>query len=719
MANNNDNTTMPSDWLGITKNELENASTPLGMLKTKPLSYFDALVRNYVGNGNLFQVNLGQFPQNFVVITGSSSKVRVIHNLFCANTDPGSDTAGTVVGLFGANKVAPFKSVSAASAVLALTPPPRRGGNKKDPEPLLPSLKQFADVESGEEFAGLVGDAEDLGIGTLSTYPNAHLIHPRVFVDIEGKREWEASHLGYKLISLYEGTGEEAEGEEGKESDDSSENDDVPEKLKEIYQLLIFLWATAKQYGTSVTLREVPEAGEVTSLCERKASTLTTGGAFAGGGSLLPPEVGHTLADSRRLAEAMVVNLNRSSEAYVKQISKDDSTKSSLSRMAPDQAGLFSLLSAENFNVEGTPKLNSFTAKLTESRDPMRAINMVRQETRRWGGTITEKALVQFLSSGYLAPDMNQEPDGLTSLAFVPHHERHRFENKSQAATDNMRAMFGEKTFDEDSIKRYAKKQFFLPNRIEDWSTQLVSTARFVDLLTCEYGIASEAYRTAQALYEENEQTFRAVFQADKLMGVKILHFLDRVFQEFATDLSKFAEEENPIQAASALLRGRQRNTVISTLGPLKYGVKPTIALPPGLIQGHGQRGGGTTDQGSSLADVNTSMGEGEGSESRAPSGGPRTLQVTLPQGWRIPRGRTFGDFFNPRTEANRANLAGWPSVNHDRSGVPKAVCVRLIVTGKCPKENCKHTHIQPSALDPTMKDSIATRLSEIYQQDR
>jgi hypothetical protein len=78
------------------------------------------------------------------------------------------------------------------------------------------------------------------------------------------------------------------------------------------------------------------------------------------------------------------------------------------------------------------------------------------------GGTISNKSLLQLLSSGYLAPDMNQEPDGLTSLGFVPHHERHRFEDRGTTATDNMRAMFGEKTFDEESIKWYAKKQFFV-----------------------------------------------------------------------------------------------------------------------------------------------------------------------------------------------------------------------------------------------------------------
>jgi hypothetical protein len=49
----------------------------------------------------------------------------------------------------------------------------------------------------------------------------------------------------------------------------------------------------------------------------------------------------------------MVLSLNKSSEAYAKQISKDDTTNSSLSRLAPDQAALFKLLSAENFDVTG------------------------------------------------------------------------------------------------------------------------------------------------------------------------------------------------------------------------------------------------------------------------------------------------------------------------------------------------------------------------------
>lgn len=81
--------------------------------------------------------------------------------------------------------------------------------------------------------------------------------------------------------------------------------------------------------------------------------------------------------------------------------------------------------------------------------------------------------------------------------------------------------MFRYKTFHEDSIKRYTKKQLFVPSRIKDWSIQLATIVRFiVDLLSCKYMITSEACQTTQDLYEQNKQTYRVVFQIDKLMEV-------------------------------------------------------------------------------------------------------------------------------------------------------------------------------------------------------
>jgi hypothetical protein len=268
--NNNENPTEPSDWLNVTQKELDDANSPLGMIKEKPLSYFDALTRNFVDNPNLFQANLGQFPQNFLVVTGPGSKVRILHSLFGVNADPDSASSAIVVGIYGANKVAPFKTITATSAVLALTPPTRRGGNKKDQEPTrIPSIQQFAEVESEEDFGDLVGGAEGEEVDVLGKYPSSHFLHPQIFMDIKGKREWEAITLGFKLVTLYGNDGDE----EG-----------IPAKLRGTHQLRAFLWVAAKPWGNPVTLREIPESGEVVSLCSRKVATLDRGRLSQGAG---------------------------------------------------------------------------------------------------------------------------------------------------------------------------------------------------------------------------------------------------------------------------------------------------------------------------------------------------------------------------------------------------------------------------------------------------
>jgi hypothetical protein len=60
----------------------------------RALFYIDTLPRNFTGNP----------------MTGPGSKVRILHSLFGVNVDP--DAATIVVGIFEANKVAPFKATS-------------------------------------------------------------------------------------------------------------------------------------------------------------------------------------------------------------------------------------------------------------------------------------------------------------------------------------------------------------------------------------------------------------------------------------------------------------------------------------------------------------------------------------------------------------------------------------------------------------------------------
>ena len=44
-------------------------------------------------------------------------------------------------------------------------------------------------------------------------------------------------------------------------------------------------------------------------------------------------------------------------------------------------------------------------------------------------------------------------------------------------------------------------------------------------------------------------------------------------------------------------------------------------------------------------------------------------------------------------------------------------MCIRLMVTGRCLKENCKNAHVKTSALSQESRDAITTRLAGIYRE--
>jgi hypothetical protein len=308
----------------------------------------------------------------------------VVHGLFSVNSNP--DAAGSstlVVGIYGTHKVAPFKTMMATQAIALLNPV--RKGSKKDPELQLPSIPHLVGAGTAKKFVELIGESGQQA-NILKGLPNSHFIHPRVFLDFNGSREWETSKLAIKIIENHK-THDDSENETDLDDKDDEDKESNPNRIGEVYQLQIYLWPRSKKCGSPVTLREVPETGEVASRCKRKLDTIGREGGIKRATDEPSKE-----STSVRLTEAMILNLNKSSEAYVEQISKDDSANSSLSRLASDQAALFKLLPAENVDVSGTPGLNSFTASLTESRDPMREINMVRQVARNWGGRSATRA---------------------------------------------------------------------------------------------------------------------------------------------------------------------------------------------------------------------------------------------------------------------------------------------------------------------------------------
>jgi hypothetical protein len=116
---------------------------------------------------------------------------------------------------------------------------------------------------------------------------------------------------------------------------------------------------------------------------------------------------------------AMMRNLTAMTSAALKRDKREDKRKSMLSRLSPEAARLFSLLSAQDWH-DKDPKLNPFMRQLVSDKDSLRALGIMQTQTKKWSGQVSEKGLMGFFSSGFAARDIDEQPGGFTVFMFRP-----------------------------------------------------------------------------------------------------------------------------------------------------------------------------------------------------------------------------------------------------------------------------------------------------------
>ena len=106
----------------------------------------------------------------------------------------------------------------------------------------------------------------------------------------------------------------------------------------------------------------------------------------------------------------MIDNIQAITASHLRADAKAEKKKSMLSRLAPEAAGMFVLLSAEDWN-DSRPKMNRFVKDLVSDRDSQRARGIMQTKTKKWAGEISEKGLIALS----LVPGM-----GLPTSKFLP-----------------------------------------------------------------------------------------------------------------------------------------------------------------------------------------------------------------------------------------------------------------------------------------------------------
>jgi hypothetical protein len=258
-------------------------------------------------------------------------------------------------------------------------------------------------------------------------------------------------------------------------------------------------------------------------------------------------------------------------------------------------------------------------------------------------------------------------------------------------------------------VRFFAEDDFFLPSDLYELKDMLHTCIDGLELLTSRRGIASEGCRCGLSLLEGNNRRFLTWLGQDKLLPVKFAYLLDKAFQNFVGDFSKYCNRGNPIRAArrEGDLQYSMKDGIDLALGGFRHGSLPNLALPASLTA-PGARGALDSDEDTKPAAVDTS--------GSPPSGNPGwwTTNPSPVKEWCIPVGKQYHHFFNPRDDELKGNTSGWPDFPHHKMKGLRPLCVKYQTTGKC-RVGCNMSHVKPSSIGKKPQDEITVRLQAIY----
>jgi hypothetical protein len=413
--------------------------------------------------------------------------------------------------------------------------------------------------------------------------------------------------------------------------------------------------------------------------------------------------------NDEELNSVMMKNLTAITASHLKRDAREDKKKSMLSRLAPEAAKLFDLLSARDWR-DSNPRMNRFVKDLVADKDSHRASGVMFTRTKRWSGEISDKGLLNFFANGFAANDIQESPGGFTIFMFRPITAKVPKDRKDRR--QQVRAMFGSTELDEEAVKYYAENDFFLPESLADLEEQIHTCIKTLELFTEQDGIAVEAFTHGFEMIQRDRRIFKNLLQADPQFAVKFAYLLDRVFQNFIDKLGNFYQVRDPIRRAKRSLKYSQSEQIKRAMIGYEVGTIPNLLLPSSLrVESkvdHIQRDPSNKKERTKEKDIPKSRAD-QVKKTDLPSENPG-----LEQDWKLPEGKRYKDYFDSRDTDGKANTIDWPKFPHHKSGVNKRLCLKYQTTGSC-LSSCYLAHVDPRTMVNETKKTISDRFKAIY----
>jgi hypothetical protein len=355
--------------------------------------------------------------------------------------------------------------------------------------------------------------------------------------------------------------------------------------------------------------------------------------------------------------------------------------------------------------------MNSFLRDLISDKDSHWASGIMMTRTKKWSGKISGKGLLSFFANGFAATDIQESPGGFTIFMFRPitaHVSGNRKDRCQQ-----VKAMVGHAELDEEAIKYYAESDFFLPKTLSDLEEQIYTCIKALELLTEREGIAAEGYLHGLDMIQNGRRLSKNFLSADPLFAVKFAYLLDRAFQNFVDRLGDFYKDRKPIRRARSLLQHSQRKAIERAMIGYQVSAPPRLFLPNSL----------QTEAKGTKHQQEPSKGSGRNKRNKATAKNTKTSPApawwtknpNVVQAWRLPKGKTYPDYFDTRDPKKKANATNWPELRHHKNPSKlKGLCLKYQSKGAC-STICYMSHLDPDTMDSKTRKTINDRFKQVY----
>ena len=389
---------------------------------------------------------------------------------------------------------------------------------------------------------------------------------------------------------------------------------------------------------------------------------------------------------------------------------EDKSAKSLIRNLSPVQQALFTKLCTSHMHKE--PTMSSFLTSCLAEKTPLRATNLIAHESRKWKGTFSSSGLTRFLAGGYISQEGSQgEPGGFTAFMFHPRSPLTKGTSTESALKGRGRIReFFALDADEDTLKFYQKKEFFVPTSENELKIVLQTWHDLLVLMTVKDSIATEGLSLILERYDDHYQVIQEMFASSADFGLTVLVILDNHLQKFFEMVS---DMENVTKASS-----RQRDFLWRQATEFLEGLEnrrpPSVVIPQCLRRTptNTKEGPASVDGPAPASKKQKTSNDATGKTAREKSKEkPVPTNNKEPQpAWSIPEGKKYLDFFTTGGE----NEAGWPKLYDARADRTRGMCIRYQAKGVCTTK-CTLAHVVKSKLSEKDATIISDRFKKIY----